>query len=89
MGLSLLQNAVVRTPDHVTLNLFYNITKFAPTFKEKKASRLLKPGVSKSFFFFRNGPGSKYFSLREPRRGSKIKDICYSKRIRQEYLHRS
>jgi len=50
MGLSRLQNTVVRTPNHVTVNLFYIITKFGHTLNENKASPLLKPGVGKSFF---------------------------------------
>ena len=41
VGLSVLQNTVVRTPYHVTLNLFYIITKFGHTLNENKASPLL------------------------------------------------
>lgn len=50
ISLSVFQNTVVRTPNHVTVNLFYIITKFGHTCNVNKASPLFKPGVSKSFF---------------------------------------
>ena len=41
IGLSVLQNTAVRTPDPVTLNLFHIKTKFGPILNESKASPLL------------------------------------------------